>query len=136
MKIHLISAATLLAGLQDSGTAAWAPGISSLATRKVSSSYSTRHYVTSNLEEQKGAEDVKTSAPFLENQLKILGAPIPYEDLTVGVLKETFKGENRVSQSPDSVRSLVKAGLTVIVQAGGTYIYFQFSSTRSKIAIG
>eukprot|EP00934_Nitzschia_sp_Nitz4_P007910 Nitzschia sp. Nitz4//scaffold11_size288233//39866//43487//NITZ4_000738-RA/size288233-snap-gene-0.40-mRNA-1//-1//CDS//3329533966//7900//frame0 len=44
--------------------------------------------------------------------------PIPYSELTVGVIKETYKGENRVSQTPDSVKSLVKAGLRVVVQDG------------------
>lgn len=44
---------------------------------------------------------------------------IPYEELTIGVLKETFNGEKRVSQSPDSVSSLIKAGFNVVVQAGG-----------------
>jgi alanine dehydrogenase len=34
-------------------------------------------------------------------------------------MKETFPGENRVSQTPDSVANLVKAGLTVIVEQGG-----------------
>lgn len=49
----------------------------------------------------------------------LLGPAIPYSKLTVGVLKETFSGENRVSQSPDSALKLVKAGLTVVVQSGG-----------------
>ena len=48
-------------------------------------------------------------------------APIPYADLTIGVLKEDFPGETRVSQTPDSVQGLVKAGFTVLVQAGGMY---------------
>jgi len=48
----------------------------------------------------------------------LLGPAIPYSKLTVGVLKETFSGENRVSQSPDSAQKLVKAGLTVVVQSG------------------
>jgi hypothetical protein len=46
-------------------------------------------------------------------------AVIPYEELTIGVLKETFSGEKRVSQSPDSVLSLVKSGFNVVVQSGG-----------------
>eukprot|EP00536_Pseudo-nitzschia_multiseries_P018046 jgi/Psemu1/328717/estExt_fgenesh1_pg.C_20840002 len=45
-------------------------------------------------------------------------SPIPYSELTIGVIKETFKGENRVSQTPDSVSGLVKAGFTVIVESG------------------
>ncbi len=51
---------------------------------------------------------------------QILGKAIPYQDLTIGVLKETYEGENRVSQTPDSVRSLTKAGFHVIVEQGGT----------------
>lgn len=50
----------------------------------------------------------------------LLGKSIPYEELTIGVLKETYPGENRVSQTPDSIATLIKAGLTVVVQAGGT----------------
>jgi NAD(P) transhydrogenase len=44
--------------------------------------------------------------------------PIPYSELTIGVVKETSKGENRVSQTPDSVRGLIKEGFTVIVESG------------------
>jgi NAD(P) transhydrogenase len=120
MKIQILSAAALLAGLQNIGTSAWAPAITTLATRKVSSRYITSHYVAGNVEKQKGADEDKTSAVFQESKPKILGEPIPYSELTIGVLKETFKGENRVSQTPDSLRSLVKAGFTVIVQSGGT----------------
>lgn len=43
---------------------------------------------------------------------------IPYSQLTVGVLKETFPLERRVVQSPESVKLLTKAGLSVRVQAG------------------
>eukprot|EP00538_Stauroneis_constricta_P012665 CAMPEP_0119547806 /NCGR_PEP_ID=MMETSP1352-20130426/1838_1 /TAXON_ID=265584 /ORGANISM="Stauroneis constricta, Strain CCMP1120" /LENGTH=1139 /DNA_ID=CAMNT_0007592843 /DNA_START=69 /DNA_END=3488 /DNA_ORIENTATION=+ len=43
---------------------------------------------------------------------------IPYSELTIGVLKETYPGENRVSQTPQSVKSLVDAGFTVVVQSG------------------
>ncbi|ACI65927.1 predicted protein [Phaeodactylum tricornutum CCAP 1055/1] len=46
------------------------------------------------------------------------GAGIPYERLTIGVLKESFPGECRVSQTPDSVRTLVKEGFTVAVESG------------------
>jgi hypothetical protein len=56
---------------------------------------------------------------FEEIETNILGEPIPYEELTIGVMKETYKGENRVSQTPDSVKTLVKAGFNVVVQAGG-----------------
>jgi hypothetical protein len=46
-------------------------------------------------------------------------AAIPYNELTIGVLKETYPGEKRVSQSPDSIATLVKAGFNVVVQSGG-----------------
>lgn len=47
-----------------------------------------------------------------------LNEAIPYSELTIGVAKETFDGECRVSQSPDSVKKLVNAGFDVVVQAG------------------
>ena len=88
---------------------AWAPTTitSSLAGRHVTShrrqvplssstSSTTRLYVGSI--ERSDTED-STSASFQEtDKNRILGDPIPYSELTVGVLKETFKGENRVSQ--------------------------------------
>jgi len=43
---------------------------------------------------------------------------VPYSELTIGVLAEELEGENRVSQTPDTVRNLVKEGFTVIVEAG------------------
>ncbi|KAL7451758.1 hypothetical protein ACHAWC_003560, partial [Mediolabrus comicus] len=49
---------------------------------------------------------------------KILGDKVPYSDLTVGILKETYPGENRVSIAPDSAKMLVDAGLSVIVETG------------------
>ena len=52
---------------------------------------------------------------------KILGDKVPYSDLTVGILKETYPGENRVSIAPDSAKTLVDAGLSVIVETGGKY---------------
>ncbi len=50
---------------------------------------------------------------------KILGKPIPYSDLAIGVLKETYPGENRVSIAPESAKMLVDAGFNVIVESGG-----------------
>ena len=38
-----------------------------------------------------------------------------YEDMTIGVPKETFPLERRVSQTPESVEKLVKAGFAVKV---------------------
>jgi NAD(P) transhydrogenase len=42
----------------------------------------------------------------------------PYDQLTIGVVKETAKNERRVSQTPESVAKLVKAGFNVKVEAG------------------
>mmetsp|Transcript_29336 Transcript_29336/g.45621 ORF Transcript_29336/g.45621 Transcript_29336/m.45621 type:complete len:1123 (+) Transcript_29336:90-3458(+) len=55
---------------------------------------------------------------IMEPQGKFLGDPIPYSELTIGVMKETYPGECRVSQSPESVKTLVDAGFDVVVQAG------------------
>jgi len=70
-------------------------------------------------------ESVKDDAvlkEFQESPPKILGEAFPYSDLTIGVLKETYDLENRVSQSPDSVKMLVKAGFNVVVEEGGMLI--------------
>ena len=48
-----------------------------------------------------------------------LGQPTPYEEITVGVMKETYPGETRVSLSPDAVGLLTKAGFDVVVETGG-----------------
>lgn len=50
---------------------------------------------------------------------KIIGGKIPYSELTIGVLKETYPGENRVSIAPDSAKMLVDAGFSVVVESGG-----------------
>mmetsp|Transcript_69993 Transcript_69993/g.104136 ORF Transcript_69993/g.104136 Transcript_69993/m.104136 type:complete len:1134 (+) Transcript_69993:51-3452(+) len=55
---------------------------------------------------------------FAEVKTQILGKPIPYEELTIGVMKETFPGENRVSITPDNVEMMTKAGFNVVVQPG------------------
>jgi hypothetical protein len=79
-------------------------------------------YATKPEKAEQEAGAVSTPDPFLgSTNAKIWSQSIPYEKLTIGVLKETFPGENRVSQTPDSIRSLVKEGFTVVVQAGGTY---------------
>jgi hypothetical protein len=91
-------------------------------------------YATKPEQAEQEADTVSTPKPFLgSTEAKIWSQPIPYEKLTIGVLKETFPGENRVSQTPDSIRSLVKEGLTVAVQAGGTYLLASVCSfLRSK----
>jgi hypothetical protein len=45
--------------------------------------------------------------------------PVPYEKITIAVMKETYPGENRVSISPNSAETLIKAGFHVIVEQGG-----------------
>jgi hypothetical protein len=78
-------------------------------------------YATKPEQAEQEADQVSTPKPFLRStEAKIWTQPIPFEKLTIGVIKETFPGENRVSQTPDSIKSLVKAGFTVVVQAGGT----------------
>lgn len=67
-------------------------------------------------------EQVKTSSDDILPRSKktpSLFDGVPYEELTIGVLREDLEGENRVSQTPDSVRNLVKAGFTVIVEQDG-----------------
>jgi NAD(P) transhydrogenase len=44
--------------------------------------------------------------------------PVPYSELTLGVLKEADPLEARVAQSPQSVGSLTKAGFKVVVEKG------------------
>lgn len=67
---------------------------------------------------------------------KILGSPIPYSDLTIGVIKETYPGENRVSLAPESVKTLVNAGLSVVVESGaGEKASFNDASYLSAGAI-
>ena len=76
-----------------------------------------RQRFTATLSED--ALEEETVTRFEEEGNHILGQPIPYDQLTVGVMKETYKGENRVSQTPDSVKMLIKQGFHVVVQAGG-----------------
>ena len=78
------------------------------------------------IEEPRTSDSSSSSSSFEENPIeepkrRILGQPVPYSELTLGVLTETFPGENRVSQTPDSIRTLVKGGMTVIVQQGGKF---------------
>ncbi len=43
----------------------------------------------------------------------------PYEELTIGVPKETYKGENRVGLSPAGAAALLKAGFKGVVVDSG-----------------
>lgn len=80
----------------------FAPSITPLAARQVvstSKSFSALR-VGKSVDEKTATvtDDSAVSAAFEETVNKFLGEPIPYSELTIGVLKETFKGENRVSQ--------------------------------------
>ena len=69
-----------------------------------------------------GALADPTAAAFNSRVETSLFDGVPYEELTIGVLKEDLQGENRVSQTPDTVRNLVKAGFNVVVEKDGTYL--------------
>ena len=107
--------------------------INKLHSRRSSSSalYSTlekKPKSSSDVEEEDNfpnPEDVAAlTTPSDEPSTKnILGSPIPYEDLTIGILKESYPGENRVSVAPESVKLLVDAGLNVVVESGGEYLF-------------
>ena len=60
------------------------------------------------------ADEFNAEAPA-----KIIGRKIPYSELTIGVLKENYPGENRVSIAPESAKTLVDAGFSVVVESGG-----------------
>jgi len=47
-----------------------------------------------------------------------LSKGVPYADMTVGVPREVFPGENRVAGTPESVGRLVKQGFKVRVEKG------------------
>lgn len=74
---------------------------------------------SSSSSQRKSTETKRSSGP-VGHVSRDWTQPIAYEQLTIGVVKESLDGENRVSQTPDSVRGLVKAGFTVLVEAGGT----------------
>lgn len=139
--LPLLAASLLATTVQDGY--AWAPStLSSRATTKTATPNRRNqgmHYVPqlpnsytspplyATVEERQvtssnsANEDASTVKAILDRApTKILGGAIPYSELSIGVLKETYPGENRVSQTPDSVKNLVKAGFTVIVQSGGT----------------
>ena len=61
-----------------------------------------------------------TTADFFNDVKPSLFDGVPYSELTIGVVMEDKEGENRVSQTPDTVRTLVNQGFTVVVDKGGT----------------
>jgi Alanine dehydrogenase/PNT, N-terminal domain len=108
--------------LQKSKTqSSWLSSSYSIATTATTTTTSTRYATISKKDDGIDFADVDTDNNFDVEQQKVmlLGTAIPYEQLTIGVLKETYPGENRVAQTPDSVRTLIKAGMNVVVQAGG-----------------
>lgn len=148
MKIQVLATATLalLWGGYEEATAFSPSTLTTRTTTSTSISHSVRRsriidpsppriittttFATVEEDIEKQDKD-KTAAKFQlddssSEQSELLGEPIPYSELTIGVLKETFKGENRVSQTPDSIRSLIKDGFTVIVEAGGTFFFNGF----------
>jgi len=44
------------------------------------------------------------------------GQGVPYKNLTIGIPRESFENERRVSQTPDTVAKLVKSGFNVVVE--------------------
>jgi len=69
------------------------------------------------LQQQRQHQQRQTPA-LLVKGMKV-GPSIPYTQLTIGVLKESYTGENRVSLAPSNVKMLVDAGLKVVVETGG-----------------
>ncbi len=101
-------------------TNAWTPNLVSLTATKIpQKNRHQRLFVAGNVDKEQ-REDTTSDAFLIRESNKDWKQPIPYSELTIGVLKETYPGENRVSQTPDSVLGLVKAGFTVLVEAGGT----------------
>merc|ERR1712166_1263644 len=47
---------------------------------------------------------------------KTMRAGVKYENMTIGIVKETLPLERRVAQSPESVGKLVKEGFKVVVE--------------------
>jgi H+-translocating NAD(P) transhydrogenase len=42
----------------------------------------------------------------------------PHSEISVGIPKETFENERRVSQTPESITKLIKSGFNVLVESG------------------
>ena len=133
MRITSTSAATILA-VAVSATAGLVQPMLAFQTVSFVPSAPGRHLISiparSNLfssvsdeQEAKSNADIKASVDSVAKAFQAststdLNQPIPYEDLTIGVMKETYPGENRVSLSPDAVALLTKEGLHVVVQSG------------------
>merc|ERR1712159_512518 len=88
---------------------------------------STRAARSARSEVSQSCRGLRTTAP---TRAKLAG---PYEKITIGVPKETLPLERRVSQTPDSVKNLVKAGFKVQVESGAG-VGAQFSDELYKAA--
>ena len=77
-----------------------------------------------NEEEEEKEGWTSTSKNVTPKQESMWSFAVPYENLTIGVLKEAT-GENRVAQSPSSLSLLIKKGFKAVVQseAGGASRY-------------
>lgn len=132
MKFAPCGSVILAAALSTLKVSAWTSPVSSISQLHPAESIGVGRYgprmqvVGETADEQRRKEKSqskkKTKQSILPGLDKTEGldwnSPIPYSDLTIGVVKETIDGENRVSQTPDSVRSLVNAGFKVLVQIG------------------
>lgn len=92
-----------------------------LSLSSQSTTSSTTLFSSVSDDKQQKQKDIDIVADIFRNEpkSKILGEPIPYEKLTIGLVKEKFDNENRVALTPDSVELLVTAGFHVVVQSGG-----------------
>ena len=88
-------------------------------SKKTASSSSTSIYATVIDNDSVAGAFLQEDSGSLASSDTAIFSPIPYSELTIGVVKETYEGENRVSQTPDSVKNLVTAGFTVVIQSGG-----------------
>src|SRR5688572_23905807 len=66
------------------------------------------------------ANDVKSASKATETSAKPLSG-IPYKNLSVGVPKEVWSNERRVSLTPSAASVLVKKGITVKVENNAGY---------------
>jgi hypothetical protein len=131
------TAALTLGWLSLGGAAAFVPLQSSRLTSPTSTFGRPRLFATVP-EEKELIQELETKT-VSSQVLASKGKPsiwegVPYEDLTIGVLKEDLAGENRVSQSPDTVRNLVDAGFNVVVERGGRSLLLRTMRLKARSA--
>ena len=68
---------------------------------------------------------VKISPRFAARRARVVAngkpwdeTPVPYASISIGVPKEVFEGEKRVSQTPTTVKALTDSGFRVVVETG------------------